>query len=182
MFGVSGCCHTAAVPSRRVHVLHQHWFPSQSHQFSCRLPDPLLASGPSCHTEVFLRSGVCGLGEALRAGAWLRQPWYPHWWKWHRNWRGTRYCQHCQANGFSDLFDLWVIKIKSTWSFAHLVRWDHVKSIHCVYSNKSRQNTNIPATTIGNPNTVKYPGIWRWLDCQHQIPNTVKYRQILYGN
>ena len=38
------------------------------------------------------------------------------------------------------------------------------------------------ATTVGNPNTVKYPGIWRYLDCQHQTPNTVKYRQILYGN
>ena len=31
---------------------------------------------------------------------------------------------------------------------------DHLfESIHCVYSNKSCQNTNIPATTVGNPNT-----------------------------
>ena len=31
---------------------------------------------------------------------------------------------------------------------------DHLfESIHSVYSNKSRQNTNIPATTVGNPNT-----------------------------
>ena len=27
---------------------------------------------------------------------------------------------------FSDLVDLWVITIKSLWSFAHVVRWDHV--------------------------------------------------------
>ena len=34
---------------------------------------------------------------------------------------------------------------------------DHLfESIHCVYSNKSRQNTNISATTVGNTNTVKY--------------------------
>ena len=34
---------------------------------------------------------------------------------------------------------------------------DHLfESIHSVYSNKSHQNTNILATTVGNPNTVKY--------------------------
>ena len=54
--------------------------------------------------------------------------------------------------------------------------------INCVYSSKSHQNTNIPATTVGNPNTAKYPGIWPYLGCQHQILNTVKYRQILYWN
>ena len=26
----------------------------------------------------------------------------------------------------SDLVDLWVIKVKSLWSFARVVRWDHV--------------------------------------------------------
>ena len=30
------------------------------------------------------------------------------------------------VTGFSDLVDLWVIKIKSPWSFAHVVRRDHV--------------------------------------------------------
>ena len=57
---------------------------------------------------------------------------------------------------------------------------DHLfESIHCVYSNKSRQNTNIPATTV-----TQIPSYYqRYLGClQHQIPNTVKYRQILYGN
>ena len=42
---------------------------------------------------------------------------------------------------------------------------DHLfESIHCVYSKKSRQNTNISASTVGNPNTVKntqvFDGIW----------------------
>ena len=41
---------------------------------------------------------------------------------------------------------------------------------------KSRQNTNIPATT------VDYPGIWRYFGCQHLLLNTLKYRQIAYGN
>ena len=54
------------------------------------------------------------------------------------------------------------------------------ETIHSVYSNKSHQNTNIPATTVGNPNTIKYPGIWWYLGCHHQIPNTVKYCQILH--
>ena len=53
---------------------------------------------------------------------------------------------------------------------------DHLfESIHWVYSNKSRQNTNIQVSTVGNPNTVKYPGIWQYLGCQSQIPNTAKY-------
>ena len=34
------------------------------------------------------------------------------------------------------------------------------ESIHCVYSNESRQNTNILATTVGNPNTQVFDGIW----------------------
>ena len=32
----------------------------------------------------------------------------------------------CHVIGISDLVDLWVIKIKSLWSFAHVVRRDHV--------------------------------------------------------
>ena len=53
---------------------------------------------------------------------------------------------------------------------------DHLfESIHCVYSNKSRQNTNIPATTVGNPRTVKYPGIWVANIKYRILSNTAKY-------
>ena len=36
------------------------------------------------------------------------------------------FCEILHAFGFSDLVDLWVIKIKSPRSFAHVVRQDHV--------------------------------------------------------
>ena len=53
---------------------------------------------------------------------------------------------------------------------------DHLfESIHCVYSNKSHQNTNIPATTVDNPNTVKYPGIWVANIKYRILSNTAKY-------
>ena len=39
------------------------------------------------------------------------------------------------VTGFSDLVDLWVIKIKSPWSFAHVIRRDHVnRTTRRVYS------------------------------------------------
>ena len=38
----------------------------------------------------------------------------------------SRHSQTNHAIEVSDLFDLWVIKIKSLWSFAHVVRRDHV--------------------------------------------------------
>ena len=53
---------------------------------------------------------------------------------------------------------------------------DHLfESIHSVYSNKSHQTTCIPATLLATQIPSNTQVFELYLDCQHQIPNTVKY-------
>ena len=56
---------------------------------------------------------------------------------------------------------------------------DHLfESIHSVYLNKSRQNTNIPSTTVGDPvpsNTQISDGIWVANIKYRILSNTAKY-------
>ena len=85
------------------------------------------------------------------------------------------------------LWQPWILKLSSFQAFpptdsseAATERWrpqticSRASGIrHCVYSNKSCQNINIyRQLQCCQPKYSHciYPGIWRYLDCQHQIP------------
>ena len=70
-----------------------------------------------------------GLITAGSSEGFCRSPQQEHWNEHRKMMRGERRVimpHYSHVIAFSDLVHLWVIKIKSPWSFAHVIRRDHV--------------------------------------------------------
>ena len=102
----SSCVTTLAASGNVVYSFVSFRSKCDFHQTSCVMPRVPLASFSGLIVVSVLR--CCAAAE----------PW--------GRWVGKFTFHFRHVIGFSDLVDLWVIKIKSLWSFARVVRRDHV--------------------------------------------------------